>query len=71
MSSGPEPAPVETGESYHIEIQELGTEGDGIGYVEDFVLIVPDATLGESVTVEVERVEENFAMATPLEAQGT
>lgn len=70
MTSGPDPTPVETGDSYHIEIQELGTEGDGIGYVEDFVVIVPGATLGESVTVEVERVEDTFAVATELETRG-
>ena len=58
--------PVETGDSYHLEIQELGEEGDGIGYVEDFVVIVPGSTLGESVTVEVDRVEDSFAIATPL-----
>lgn len=70
MSSGPDPTPVETGDSYTIEIQELGTEGDGIGYVDDFVVIVPGATLGESVTVEVERVEDSFAVASQLETQG-
>lgn len=70
MSSSDARAPVDAGESYHIEIEELGTEGDGIGYVEDFVVIVPDSTLGESVTVEVERVEETFAVARPLETTG-
>ncbi len=70
MSTGPDPTPVETGDSYTIEIQELGTEGDGIGYVDDFVVIVPGATLGESVTVEVERVEDSFAVASELETQG-
>lgn len=58
--------PVEPGDSYHFEIAELGTEGDGIGYVEDFVVIVPGADLGESVTVEVTRVEETFAVASPI-----
>ena len=59
--------PVEQGDLYHIGIEELGTEGDGIGYVEDFVIIVPGATIGESVTVEVERVEDTFAMAHPTD----
>lgn len=57
--------PVDQGDSYHIGIEELGAEGDGIGYVEDFVIIVPGATIGESVTVEVDRVEDTYAMATP------
>ena len=67
MSADSTRAPVEKGDSYHVEIRELGREGDGIGYVEDFVVIVPDATLGESVMVEVDRVEDTFAMASPIE----
>lgn len=67
MSSSESQAPVDSGESYHLEIEELGEEGDGIGYIEDFVVIVPGSTLGESVTVEVDRVEEHFAVASPLE----
>ncbi|MFB6113891.1 MAG: TRAM domain-containing protein [Halodesulfurarchaeum sp.] len=60
-------APVDVGTSYHLEIEELGTEGDGIGYVDDFVVIVPGASLGESTTVEIERVEDHYAMATIVE----
>ncbi|MFW6384848.1 MAG: TRAM domain-containing protein [Halodesulfurarchaeum sp.] len=67
MSPYPETAPVEAGESYHFEIEEIGNEGDGIGYVEDFVVIVPNASLGESVDVEVERVDETFAMASRVD----
>ena len=71
MSAGPDQTPVEKGDTYHIEIEELGREGDGIGYVEEFVVIVPEAALGESVTVEVERVEDSFAMARSLDESGT
>lgn len=70
MSPNPGTAPVEPGESYHFEIEEIGDEGDGIGYVEDFVVIVPDAALGESVDVEVERVDDTFAMASRVDADG-
>ena len=71
MSAEPDQTPVEKGDTYRIEIEELGREGDGIGYVEEFVVIVPEATLGESVTVEVERVEDSFAMARSLDDSGT
>ncbi|MFB6095614.1 MAG: TRAM domain-containing protein [Halodesulfurarchaeum sp.] len=63
MAASSDRAPVDEGDSYHLEIEELGREGDGIGYVEDFVVIVPDATLGESVPVVVDRVEEHYAVA--------
>ena len=67
MSTDSTRIPVEEGETYHVEIRELGREGDGIGYVDDFVLIVPDATLGDSVTVKIDRVENNFAVASSRE----
>ena len=71
MSAGPDQTPVEVGETYHIEIEELGEEGDGIGYVGEFVVIVPGATLGESVTIEVERVEDSYAVAAAIDPPGT
>ena len=63
-----DPAPVSLGDSYHLEIEELGSEGDGIAFVEDFVVIIPGADLGESVEVEVTRLEDSFAVATPRDA---
>lgn len=56
-------APVEPGETHHIQIEEYGSEGDGIGYVDGFVIVVPDAALGAWVTVEIETVHETFAIA--------
>lgn len=55
--------PVETGESYTVEIEELGEEGDGVGYVEEFAVLVPEATLGETVEAEITEVGPNFARA--------
>lgn len=55
--------PVETGETYTVEIEELGDEGDGIGYVEDFTIIVPEADLGATVDIEITEVGSNFARA--------
>ena len=60
-------APVELGEEYVFDIEEIGREGDGIGYVEDFTVIVPDAAIGDRVRVEIERVEPDFAVADLLE----
>lgn len=55
--------PVEPGETHHLQIEEYGSEGDGIGYVDGFVIVVPDAALGAWVTVEIETVHETFAIA--------
>lgn len=60
-------APVDEGETYHVEIEELGQEGDGIGYVDGFVIFVPDTELTESVDVEIETVRDSFAVGTVVE----
>ena len=60
-------APVETGEEYTVEIEEIGEEGDGVAYVEGFVVLVPDGTLGEQALIEIQKVEESFANAELLE----
>lgn len=60
-------APVDSGEEYVFDIEEMGREGDGIGYVEDFTVIVPEAAMGDRVRVEISRVEPDFAVADVLE----
>jgi predicted RNA-binding protein with TRAM domain len=41
----------------------LGREGDGIGYVNGFVIIVPGTGIGDWVTVEIDEVHDTFAVA--------
>lgn len=64
--SDPGTEPVEAGEQYTVEIEEIGDEGDGIAHIESFVLLVPDAELGARVTVRVESVQDGFATTTVL-----
>lgn len=59
--------PVSEGEELHLEIQDIGEEGDGIAYVEGFVVFVPDTEMGETVDIEIEAIEGSFATATVLE----
>ena len=62
VSSQPQP-PVEGGEIRYVEIEDLGKQGDGIARVErGYVIIVPDADVGERVKVEVTEVKSNFAV---------
>lgn len=61
-------APVDEGEQYTVEIDEMGDEGDGIADVEDFVIVVPEADLGERVTVEIDDVADDFATAEVVES---
>ena len=61
-SSEPQP-PVEQGEVRYVEIEDIGKQGDGIARVErGYVIIVPDAEIGERVKVEVTEVKSNFAV---------
>lgn len=62
-SSQPEP-PVEEGETRDVEIEDIGDQGDGVARVErGFVVIVPDAEMGERVTVEITDVRDTVAFA--------
>lgn len=61
--SPPEP-PVDEGDQRDVEIEDIGEQGDGITRVErGFVVIVPDTTQGERVTIEIADVRENVAFA--------
>lgn len=66
MSSNPT-APVEEAEEYHLTISDIGREGDGIALLDDFVIIVPDTKIGDSVTVRIEAVHDSFARGEVIE----
>ena len=61
--------PVTTGETHVVAIEELGSEGDGVGYVDDFAVLVDDAVLGETVQVEITDVGSNFARGEVVDAE--
>jgi 23S rRNA (uracil1939-C5)-methyltransferase len=61
--------PVTTGETHVVAIEELGSEGDGVGYVDDFAVLVGDATLGETVRIEITDVASNFARGDVVDAE--
>jgi predicted RNA-binding protein with TRAM domain len=65
----PEPQPpVEVGETRYVEIEDIGKQGDGIARVErGYVIIVPDAEVGERVKVEITEVKSNFAVGEIIE----
>ena len=56
--------PVVEGERRNVEIEHLGDQDDGIAKVEHgYVVIVPDTSVGDRVTVEIQQVRENVAFA--------
>ena len=56
--------PVEEGERRDVEVENIGDQGDGIAKVErGYVVIVPETSVGDHVTVEMQQVRENVAFA--------
>jgi predicted RNA-binding protein with TRAM domain len=54
-------APVEAGETYDVTIEDIAREGDGIARVSGFVVFVPNASVGDEVTIKVTKVMSKFA----------
>ncbi|WP_435332663.1 TRAM domain-containing protein [Haloarchaeobius sp. TZWWS8] len=61
-------ATVEIGDEIVLEIEDLGDGGDGIGRQKGFVVMVPGTKPGQRVRAEVQRVEDDFAVAEKLDA---
>lgn len=59
--------PVSEGEVVEVEIDDLGSKGDGIARVEGFVVFVPGGEVGETYEVEVTSVGRKFAFAEIVE----
>ena len=56
--------PVSPGDQRRVEIADVGEKGDGIARVDrGYVLIIPGASLGEEVTVEIQDVQPNYGFA--------
>ena len=59
--------PVELGEEYEADIEELSRRGDGIAKIEGFVIFVPDTKAGEHVKFKITRVGHRFAIGERIE----
>ena len=53
--------PVCKGRTYELQIDRLGTSGEGVGRYENFTVFVPNALLGENVSVIIEEVKNSYA----------
>ena len=59
--------PVQQGQIYEIEINTLGTSGEGVGRYEDFTVFVPYALPGEKVKARITEVKKTYATGKLLE----
>ncbi len=55
--------PVKPDETYDVEIKEVGTRGDGIARVKNFVVFVPNTKKGEKCKIKINQVSRRFAVA--------
>jgi 23S rRNA (uridine2552-2'-O)-methyltransferase len=56
-------APVRPGDELDVQIEDVGSEGDGVANVEGFTVFVPGTEAGEIVRVRVDEVKERFGFA--------
>lgn len=52
---------VEKNKFYEMTITDIGTNGEGIGKINDFVVFVPDAITGDVLEVKILKVKKNLA----------
>ena len=53
--------PVCKGRTYELQIDRLGTSGEGVGRHENFTIFVPHALPGETISVVIEDVKSSYA----------
>ncbi|PSP79057.1 deoxyribonuclease [Halobacteriales archaeon QS_1_68_20] len=62
--------PVEEGEQCEVEIEDVGEQGDGIARVgPGYVVFVPETDVGDRVTVEITKAQDNYAFAEVIEGE--
>jgi len=59
--------PVSEGDMVELEIQDLGSKGDGIARVEGFVVFVPGGEVDQEYEVEITSVGRKFAFGEIVE----
>lgn len=54
--------PVKVGEEYDTEIKEMGSRGDGIARIKNFVVFVNNTKVGEKTRIKITEVRNKFAI---------
>lgn len=60
--------PVTEGETFQLDIKDIGDQGDGLARVgPGYVVFVPDTEIGHQPLVRIETIRENFSFAEVVE----
>jgi len=57
------PKPVEVGEEYEVDIQELSRRGEGIARIKGLVTFIPNTKPGDHLKVRITRIGRRYAEA--------
>jgi 23S rRNA (uridine2552-2'-O)-methyltransferase len=60
-------APLRKGDEFIVDIENLGSSGDGAIIIEGFVIFVKEVEVGEKVRIKIADVKPNFAFADVVE----
>jgi predicted RNA-binding protein with TRAM domain len=56
------PKPINVGEEYEVEITEVGSKGDGIARIKNFVVFIANGKKGEKTKIKITEVRDRFAI---------
>lgn len=62
------PKPIKVGEEYDVEINEVGSRGDGIARIKNFVVFVGNTKKGEKAHIKIKEVRNRFAIGEKTES---
>lgn len=63
------PKPVKVGEEYDVEIKEIGSKGDGIARIKNFVVFVNGTKKGDKAHIKITEVKNRFAIGEKVETK--
>jgi len=58
-----QPTPVTRGQEINVVIDDIGSRGDGITRIQNFLIFVLQAKIGERLNVKIVKVTRKFAIA--------
>ena len=64
-----QPVPVRKGQEIDVVINDIGTGGDGIARIQNFLIFVPQVKVGERLKVKIMSVGKKFAIAEKISRQ--
>jgi 23S rRNA (uridine2552-2'-O)-methyltransferase len=64
-----QPVPVRKGQEIDVVINDVGTRGDGIARIQNFLIFVPQAKVGDNLRVKIVNVGKKFAIAEKISVQ--